>query len=228
MAAVIVPWRPGDVHREAAWSLLKQQHLDAGRTVIEGTCDGDWCKAAAVADAISRTDDNILVLHDADVWTDGLDVAIEAVDSTTRWAVPHLKVWRLTEGQQEPTTDRSGLAQPPYPGWLGGGVVVVDRAAYENCPMDARFVGWGQEDSSFALALGTLYGLPWRGVADLWHWWHPPQTRLNRSVGSRASEALHRRYKRATASRIDMLALVEEAKSWQSTSSSTGQASVSS
>lgn len=219
--ALLIPWRPGDPHREAAWSLLKPRHLQAGRTVIEGGCEGEWCKAGAVADALRQTDADVVVMHDADVWCDGLGEAIGSIDRECRWAIPHDKVYRLAEGQLEPTTDRKRLTQHPYPGWAGGGIVVIRRDAYRDCPLDPRFVGWGSEDAAWALALTTLFGAPWRGDADLWHWWHPPQPRLNRAVGSRESEALLRRYKHADGNRREMQALIEEAKSWQSTSSST-------
>lgn len=213
---LLVPWRPGDAHREAAWSLLKAHHLAAGRTVIEGGCDGPWRKAVAIADALSRSTADLLVIHDADVLTDGLDEGIAAVHGGAAWAVPHWRVHRLAEGQQPGGV----LAQPAYPGYAGGGITVIRRDVYEDCPLDPRFAGWGQEDESLALALECLHGKPWRGSADLWHWWHPPQPRQSRVVGSDESKALHRLYKNSARNRTLMRELIEEAKSWQSTSSS--------
>lgn len=221
MATLVVPWAPGDAHREAAWSQLKQRHLDAGRAVAEGNCAGPWCKAAAVADALTRTDDDLLVIHDADVWCDGLNEAIDAVRDGAPWAIPHWRVFRLAQGQNEPTPEPRLLDRKPYPGWEGGGIVVIPRATYEATPLDPRFIGWGQEDASWALALSALHGRPWRGGADLWHWWHPPQPKLTDIVGSRESKALWARYRDASDNRRVMQEIIEEAKSWQSTSAST-------
>jgi hypothetical protein len=213
VVAFLIPWRPGDAHREAAWRQLRARHLELGRTVIQGThIEGPWCKAAAIANALQRTDADQLVVHDADVWCDGVDDAIGALDDCTRWAIPHGKVYRLAEGQMEPSIERGALAQPPYPGWAGGGIVVIDRTAYESCPLDPRHLGWGQEDASWALALTALHGLPWRGDTPLFHWWHPPQPRRSRTVGSPEGAALHKRYTRSAKSRRQMLELIEEAR----------------
>jgi hypothetical protein len=89
--------------------------------------------------------------------------------------------------------------------------VVLTRGAYDLAPIDPRFVGWGQEDESWALALGCLAGPSWRGTAELWHLWHEPQVRQSRSVGSAASLALHQRYVRARRDPRRMAALVAEA-----------------
>jgi hypothetical protein len=220
MPDLIVPWRPDGAHRDAIWSRLKPRHIAAGRAVIEGTCEGEWCKAAAIADALHRSTADIVILHDADVWCDGLEPAVEAIDTYCAWAIPHDKVHRLAEGQEP----GGNLIQNPYTGWAGGGIVVIRRDIYDRCPIDHRFVGWGQEDESLARALTLLYGAPWRGSADLWHWWHPAQPRINRATGSKASAALAHRYRKAS-TRNAMQALIEEGRTWEPPSSETAPAS---
>ncbi len=199
--AVIVPWRPGDPHREATWERLRAQHESLGRTVIEGRHDdGLWCKAEAVADALTRTDADILVIHDADVWSDGLDDAIGAIGGDIRWAIPHLLVYRLAQGQVEVSTTL--LDETAYEGLPGGGIVVIDRAAY----------------LSWAFALTALHGPPWRGEAHLWHWWHPAQRRASRGYGRPESADLKRRYVKARYDRAAMADLIAEAHAWTSPS----------
>jgi hypothetical protein len=59
--------------------------------------------------------------------------------------------------------------------------------------------------------LRWMAGPAWRSEGPLWHLWHPPQERLTRRVGSRASEQLRGRYRRAR--RVeDIERLVAEAK----------------
>ena len=180
---------------------------------------GPWCKAAAIAPAAAAAADaDVLIIADADVWTDGLAAAVDAVTSgLTPWAIPHRLVHRLTPA----ATDRLLNDRPvklvehderPYAGIAGGGIVVLTRAALAATPMDPRFTGWGQEDQAWGVALHVLHGLPWRGDADLLHLWHPPQQRATRKIGSPEGQALHRRYLRARRDPAQMRALLQEAR----------------
>jgi hypothetical protein len=218
--SVLVPARL-DAQRARLWEFLRPRWEALGYELVEGdSSTRAWCKARAVADALARAVGQVLVVADADVWCDGVPAAVAAVRRGAAWAIPHYRVCRLTR----PATDevlRSGAwpgrpvpttyAQRPYPGRPGGGIVVLSRDTYAKAPIDPRFTGWGQEDESWALALGTLAGRCWRGTADLWHLWHDPAPRLNRTTGSRQSMMLHRRYSLAARQPARMRALLAEA-----------------
>jgi hypothetical protein len=144
-------------------------------------------KAAAVEDALSRATGDVLVLADADVWCPGVVAAVEAVESGAAWAVPHTLVHRLTKGATDVMLGREVFGGPlieqrveqrPYVGMVGGGCVVLRMDVYEACPLDPRFVGWGQEDAAWGVALTALYGPPWRSTEPLFHLWHPPMDRV--------------------------------------------------
>lgn len=221
LTSVIVPWRPGCPHRQAAWAYLRLRWAMLGYEVILGRCpDGPWMKARAVADGLSRAAGDVLVVTDADVWCDGITDAVEQVTTRRPWAAPHDTVHRLTA---EATADvlagaelhrrtlrRPCLEQGTYRAHLGGGIVVVDRATYERVPLDPRFAGWGHEDDAWAIALAALVGPAWVGGAGLWHLWHPPQDRISRDEGSEASRALYARY--AAANRTELEQIIAEAK----------------
>ena len=189
---------------------LRSKHPD-WPVILGEHHDGAWCKAAAIAAALARTDAGMLIIHDADVYVPNL---LEAVEHCETWSIPHRLVHRLDERATDFLIGRGrpgeGRAQRPYVGREAGGVLVILRDIYDQCPMDPRFRGWGQDDESLALALTTLYGPPWRGDADLWHLWHPPQQRLNRSTGSAAGSKLHARYRRAAGSPDAMRSLLAE------------------
>lgn len=210
---VVVPWRSGGCeHRQRAWGHLKPRYP---WPVIEAPGREPWCKAAAVTPAVEATDADIVVVADADVWCDGLPDAVRAVQAGAPWAVPHYLVHRLTEdatenwlsGRPDETCE-----QAPYAGICGGGIVVAAREVLEAIPLDTRFVGWGQEDESWAIALTCLLGEPWRGIADLWHLWHPPQQRITRTRGTMDGWLLRRRYVRASHDPVVMRALIEEGR----------------
>jgi hypothetical protein len=79
--------------------------------------------------------------------------------------------------------------------------------------MDHRFVGWGQEDQAWAIALKCLFGNPWRSQnGPLWHLWHPPQERMSREKGSLSSWDLYSSYRRLAANQKGMEELLAEAR----------------
>ena len=219
IAAAIVPFAGTDPDRTAAYHHITDRLAGIGLQVVTGTAPADpWCKADAVADALERTDADTLVIHDADVWCDHTGEAIHRVVAGQAWAVPHLLVRRLTRnatawihaGTSTYSTDLP-LDQRPYGGHAGGGITVIRRTVYDDCPLDPRFTGWGQEDDAWALALATLHGAPWRGKAPLWHHWHAPQQRRDRFIGSDAGAALYGRYKAAASHPDAMRVLIGEA-----------------
>lgn len=214
--AVVVPvggnW---DQSREAAWRWVSEQYATHHPTwqVVTGTSpDGPWVKALAVEEALSRTDADTLLIADADVWSDGLERAVDSLDQFP-WAIPHHTVYRLTEQATANVYDGQPFAGPftqqPYKGWAGGGFLALHRSTYERVPLDRRFQGWGGEDAAWHLALARITGRGWRGRADLWHLWHPPQPRMSRVVGSQESADLLHRYQRARTAQA-MTELLEE------------------
>lgn len=224
MTDVCIPWVASDTARTAALRWVTEQYLRAGMRVRLGVpiSPDPWVKAHAVGKAVAQAPyDEVVVVADADVWvaTEALRAACQAVEvGRARWAVPHRSVRRLAPdatcdlyaGDDMPH-DGLRLAEPPHLGHLGGGIVVLRRSDYGACPLDPRFVGWGQEDDAWAYALKTMLGKPWRGTATLWHLWHAPQPRQSRRVGSAAGEQLARRYKAAMGNRPRMAALLSEA-----------------
>lgn len=210
---MIIPWRGGCDHRARALRWVLEQLRTAGFEVrLAESPEGPWCKAAAVNPAVLVSDADVVVVHDADVWCDGLPDAVKHVET---WSVPHQEVLRLTEASTRALVDSQPgrrKLEESYMGLRGGGIVVAPRQVLVDVPLDGRFKGWGDEDTSWAYALWTLVGKPWRGGHQLVHLWHPPQPRLTRDLGSVESRALHRRYKAARFDPERMRALVEEGR----------------
>lgn len=164
MTAVLVPWRPTP-DRQPAWDMLRRRWQALGYEPIEGTCpDGPWVKALAVEDALARTDDDVLVVADADVWCDETAAAIAAVAQGSPWGVPHARILRRA-------AEGNSLERPPHAAVPGGGITVIHRGAYLACPMPRLP---RREDEVWGVALTKQFGRPWRGLADLIHYWHEP------------------------------------------------------
>lgn len=214
---VVIPWKPGCAHRERILPWVIDWWERTGRTVVLGECSGPWSKAVAVADALERVDADVLIVADADVILadpTAVDAAVAGL-GTRQWAVPHRQVWRWNEAATEQIMAGVDPApgqmdQAPYRGVPGGGITVLTLAQYLDVPLDPRFVGWGHEDEAHGIALRKLAGPRWWGETDLWHLWHPPQERRNRSQGSVENKQLCTRYRMGNRRQVRMI--VEESK----------------
>lgn len=220
--AVLIPWRPGCPHRERAlqWTVLRYQHELPDAEIRLGSCNPDlpFNRSEAIIDAAARTSADVLVVADGDVYCPVTEAIAHVSDHG--WAIPHLMVHRLSRESTEklyagadwwglPLSTDNAQDSKPYKGHEAGTLLVLTREALTTAPPDRRFIGWGQEDAAWALALRRLVGPPWRGTHDLVHCWHPPQPRISRIVGSRDNKALLRRY-RAARNTEQMRHLVDE------------------
>jgi hypothetical protein len=239
--AVIIPWRPSPSRIEAANYAGWWWRREWGLHPFYGTDSHDgepFRKGALIANGIrialaENPKIQAFVIADADVVMDHASAdmaeAIEVVRSPrhpARWSVPHLDVHRHGEawtaeqlkGETRPhasTVLLPDLAPTVHRGHPGGGLLVLSREiADARCLPDPRFAGWGQEDDSWAFALRTLYGAPWRGSSPLHHLWHVPEPRISRAVGSVSGQGLYRRYLGARLNRARMGALVAEGWTW--------------
>jgi hypothetical protein len=222
---IIIPWRPGDADRErAAGWLIPRLHATgvAEDVLIAGwPADEPWSKGATIARALSDhtvSDDEIVVLHDADVWCDGLRWAVQTLSAGAPWVTPHRTIHRLTADATRrvlsgaPPDARMACTQRPYRATPGGGVTVVRARHLRAVPIDPRFVGWGGEDLAWAAALRLIVGREVQGPSPLWHLHHEPQPRIDRHTGSPGNAALLARYQAARRDRVGMEQLLEEAR----------------
>lgn len=214
---VVIPWAGRCWHRERALDWVKARYREhfPEWTIVIAHYGTPGVKASAVMPAIKRARSDLIVVADADCWTDGLARAAAMVTEGAAWAVPHGMVHRLTEEgtgallagdpwQEQP------LDRPAYQGLAGGGFVIAPRKTLLSVPLDPAYVGWGQEDASWGLALHALAGDCWRGSSPLIHLWHPPQPKAMAKYGSIASRDRFRRYQAARRSPHKMRELIQE------------------
>jgi hypothetical protein len=213
-AAVVIPYTSQCPYRGAALAWVVWQWQKLGLEIVIGRHDGPWSKGAAIADALARTDADLLVISDADVWCHGTMRALDAVKAgECEWAVPHRRVVRLTEGETTAVYgggelhERTGRENT---GVIGGGIVVVPRELYAQAPIDPRFVNWGGEDISFGFALAAVAGPPERGIAPLFHLWHPPAPYSQHAMCAPENDALFGQYVRARGDADAIRSLVSE------------------
>ena len=219
--AVLVPWRAGCDWRERSWAWVRARYEAAGLAVIAGTTDVDgFSRTQAILDARARSDADVFVIADADVFG---DIADEPIDSTLAhgWAVPYNVLHRLSpESTMQvlggadwhglPLSTDNEQDRRPYRIHEAGTLLTITAAAFDIAPPDPRFVGWGQEDAAWATALRTLVGPPWRGDADLVHLWHPAEPRRTRVIGNNSNVALLRCYRAAAGNPAQMRQLIAE------------------
>lgn len=223
MIAFVVPLdsdtRRGQGARAPAWRYVLRKLIEYRWPVATGVPPGDlWVKADAVDDALARTSAEIVIVHDADVVVApiALHAAMQAVEAGAPWAVPHRDVHRYDQASTHAMYDGErrtpALLRWPYIGVAGGGIVVLHRDVYAECPLDPRFIGWGGEDQAWGWALETLFGEPWRGTVQLVHLWHPHAAPGAQRPPRRESERLRRAYRAARGDADSMRRIVTSAR----------------
>lgn len=221
--SVLIPYRSDGAERDRNWAYLRerwQRHFPEWEIVVGTHQNGGWSKGAALWDAFNASSGSTIVIADADVWTSGVQYAVDKINiRSNTWAVPHQRVKRLTADATEQVMvgdlrfdriKKVHLDRDGYTGIAGGGLTVMHRDLYEAAPIDPRFIGWGQEDQAAGHAWTTLAGRPWRGYYDLFHLWHPPQAKMGRTIGSKEGYALKQRYAGARNQKRRMVKLIEE------------------
>jgi hypothetical protein len=221
---VVIPWRPGCPHREAAleyvvdwWTTHHPRY-----PIVLGTHQPDtqWRKGCAVDRALDEVDTTHVVISDADVIVPGVNLAVVAVEQGYAWAAPFRTVLRLSPLATTQVYADRRLPDEPVPtssladryvGQPGGGMVVLPIGTARTIPIDPRFEGWGQEDLSWARALYVLAGGPWRSPSSLYHLWHPPMPRISPGIGSHEGLDLFMRYRKAVHTSL-MAPIVDEAR----------------
>lgn len=223
---VIIPWQGNDPERVNALLTVARLWGAARLPVRLAECPSPgFSKGLALWLAVERSRASWLILSDADVWCPGWDVALAAVVSgEADWSMPHTNVHRLNEKAtfaryqvksfEELNLDESDYIELPYPGTIGGGMVIISRDNFLSYPMDGRFTNWGCEDTSWGYALQVIFPNWFQGESDLIHFWHTPADRPSRKRGNDANEALRHRYQMATIGPDTMKEIVEEGRKW--------------
>lgn len=215
VVSVVVPMRGLDDQRALLWewlsAVLALRHPDWEIvTASDMRADGrPFNRAAALIEGIRQASGDVIVVLDADTWSDRLDDAVEMVNTgQADWCMPHDTYVRLDEqatvavlGGAHPGSQDSEprWAEPPYAQRPGACPLVIRRDLALRIPPDQRYEGWGGEENSWGWALTALHGPVARLTGRAWHLWHEPQPHPTRHTGSPATEKLKARYKAAAA-----------------------------
>ena len=187
--AVLIPFASTDPDRLANLDTIRRFYADRfpgvpQHVADDGGCRAGWTKALAIQRCVDQTDAGVFIVADSDCLCEGVVPAAEAVlAGENRWAFPHTQIRRLTAAASAEV--RGGavphlgmpLELPAYAGVAGGGIVVLTRDAWAECPMDPRFKVTHGEDVAWARTLDYLAGKPWypkQFNSPLYHLWHPP------------------------------------------------------
>jgi Glycosyltransferase like family 2 len=207
----IVPFRSTEFHRvqSSEW-VLKKLRQNWDYEIRIGSNMGDFNRSASRNVLVGISNADVFVFVDADSYVikdqieEGCESALEH-----GWCLPYSHYYSLTESGSRkfmanekighgddfefifPTTDH------PIP--AVGGCVIVRRDVFETVAgYDERFIGWGEEDRAFVLALETLAGPVPRVPGGIHHIWHPgyegdcfgqPHFRDNQALCDRYREA---------------------------------------
>ena len=228
MISFIVPFRSdGSEERDRSFKYVYDSlalHWPDEEIIVSDSEEGPFNRAQARNFGARQAHGNTLVFVDADSFVPHNQM-LQAVGYVEQrqwgWALPYTTYYSLTKAGTEKFYNEMVIGPEDclwvFPGpdpWarpaaVGGGVVVPWESYEAVNGYDERFVGWGWEDASFALALDTLAGGRFRAEGPLYHLWHPTveQDQFNHPHLEH-NRALFNEYQRVNGRRDDMRALV--------------------
>lgn len=214
---VIVPWRPGDEHREMLWDFVRgkwEEHRYG--PIIETDSVGEWSRGEAINRGVAQTDAEVFIVADADVvfadWEQPRQAAERALESghlAYAHSRHHMLPW--------PATLQVLGGQPPRPEWAEQAVDntmsscwAITRESWDQVGgFDQRFIQWGCEDWGWFCACHALLGTHERVPAFSYHLYHPRDGEGDHPYYQQ-NIALGNRYMAIRNEREPMLALLSE------------------
>lgn len=179
---VVVPWRSkGDVHREMAWRLARDNW--SGWDVHTADDGGEpFSRAASINLAVEEHPADVYVVADADVLVpaDQVRAAVELAQSAPGIVLAYDRYAYLSAGGTRYVLDGYRGDWEPFVmftlGWTVSSCLAVSHETWETVGgFDPRFRGWGMEDVAFDIACRTLAGPTRRVPGSCWHLWHPTE-----------------------------------------------------
>lgn len=204
--AIIVPWRGGDPHREAAYDFVSRWVASTGMPwMTADSGDGTFSRAASKNLGASRCASwaDVFIFNDADmiVPVEQYHAAVEEAWATGNLVVAYVEYCALDEyhskriyaGDVAPFSERHPVSNVAFS--VGGVVAICRDRFYEIGGYDERFKGWGNEDFALAIAAGTLFGNPRpRLEGQALHFFHEHATLYVDEDQLQANAALLTRY----------------------------------
>ncbi len=205
-----MPFTSDGAERQAAWAWLERYWrwaLPGAEVAVADDGGKPFSKSCSVNTAASSATGDVYVIMDADCYMDAsaLVSCAEDVRRNRSWWMPYRGMWRLgkeaTQSLLEtPPEHQLRLGLPPIAADVQGGSeawkwslssrdngalcqVIPARGFWHVGGMDPRFRGWGGEDSSFAMALDTLWAP--RSLNDSVHAAHLWHARIGEGEGPR-------------------------------------------
>lgn len=187
--AVVIPWRPGSLERNAHHDIVRAHLQDLLPDAIHLDVDSGhepFSRAGsrnAGVRLVETAGADVVVICDADtlVEAEPLHAAIAAA-ADGRLHLPYTWYRGLSREGTMAYLARVPLADCEAElehEWATGGVLVIQPEAWWRAGgMDERFLAWGFEDAAYRIAADALLGPTVCHEGTINHLWHPPDTNL--------------------------------------------------
>lgn len=214
-AAVIIPHRGIDAHREANFAFTINRWTGFGLPVFySDSNEGPFNRSQAINRAAAKTDADVLIVADNDILLEEEAQAAKACSQAFLHdayvvAFSELKVldWDETAAvhRGEKPSQQKALEEVRL---IWGNCFAVSRDLFERVKgFDERFVGYGHQDGAFLNSCSTL-GTKQRIQGTAYHLRHPDPVKDH--MGMAGNVELATRYRNADGDRDAMLKLVGE------------------
>jgi predicted glycosyltransferase involved in capsule biosynthesis len=220
--SVLIPFKSDNGPRDAAFQWIKKFYNKAmpEAEICIGEDNSElFNRSKAINNAFKKSTRNIIVVADNDTIFDPVIItqSIALLDRYA-WVVPFHDVLNISEENSKKIYESKAkwplkvkikdYRRKDFSRWAGKLNVLPRKTFKKVGGFDERFIGWGCEDTAFALSVNMRCGAYHRLNSDVYHLWHP-YVGTKGNPNHDANEAILKQYKKAK-SKEEMKKLILE------------------
>lgn len=179
---VVVPYRPSDGHRRAAWHRVQEHWWEAALDLHVADDGGEpFSRGGSINLAVREHPADVYVIADADTLVDRrqVEAAVALAAHAPGLVVAFDRFAYLSEHGTQQVLDRYEGSWEPLMAWsLQNTVSSCVALSHETWELaggfDPRFRAWGYEDVQLEIVCATIAGPTRRIPGTAWHLYHPP------------------------------------------------------
>ncbi|OXX84297.1 hypothetical protein AVM15_05240 [Paraclostridium benzoelyticum] len=168
--SIIIPFKPDNGDRERNWNWLKKRYealMPDAELCIDERNETPYCKSAAINDAVRKSTRDILLMVDADIVLNIIDLKKAMNEVYDKGIVAPSRLVRFSENATNTILENNSFVvddsfidnNTKIFTSIFSGICLIKKEIFKKCGgYDEVFKGWGNEDIAFVKCMHRVNG----------------------------------------------------------------------